>query len=262
MIRSTESMKYHLVIWKVCGQWNWPGRPAFYPVYGAAISIFCYILFPLGMFVQIFFALDYNEAIEIGCIFFTSLAGFKLWLVMRQRPLIVRIFQIMDQLDGQLVSGEYQAIVAAGVDRAKLVNVIGCFFNYTASVWLYAVKVWPTTNTHTLIWHFYVPFEYRQSAVVFHAVLFYQFVGTLFVAMVHSSVDALGGSMYAVLGAHLDVLERRMSRLGTDDDNNDGEDILKMTQNYWKRRETLKLKKIENYVQLGKCVETHKLCVE
>lgn len=248
----------------MCGMWQWDGPPTVYRIYGSVTTLLFYILYPLGLFVQVFFAANIYESIQIACIFFTSLCGFKLWLVMRQRRLIVQTFQILNDLDGQILTRQHYSTIVTGVDRAKLVNLFGCFINGTATCWVYLVKL--LENDRTLIWPFFVPFEYRENAMVFHVVLFYQFLGTVWVAFVHSSVDAIGGSMYSVLGAHMNVLEMRMSRLGVDDDDDtddvDDEISTKPKRLILDKKRKIELQKMQNYLELIKCVETHKLCLK
>lgn len=258
MTLSIQSLKYHMIIWKLCGMWDWDGRPKLYPIYGAIITILFYIIFPLGIFVQLFFTTNVYESVQILCILFTSGCGFKLWLVMRQRPLLNRIFELMEILDLQITTTEFHAVIMVGVRRAQIVNIVGCLFNYVTSILLYIAKL--IENDGTLIWPFYVPFNYRENAMIFHALLIYQFLGSMWAAMVHSTVDAVGGSMYSVLGAHLDVLGLRMSRLGANDheynEQYDGKRFKNCTNGKMER------KKLQNFKDLKKCVDTHKLCVQ
>lgn len=257
-------MKIHVLIWKLCGCWNWDERPALYPLYAFFIFFLFYFIFPLGMFVQFAFTKTLLEKIQVLCIAFTCFCGVKLWLVMRNRPLILKMFDIMDKLDEQIVSEEFQVIVMKGVRRAQLINVIGCTVNCIATCVLYVAKVFGNEEK-LLIWPSYVPFEYRDNEVLFQGILAYQFISSMWVSAVHATLDAIGGSYYSLLGAHLEVLDLRMSRLGIDDD-----DIayfgstkrINSTKNLNEYTKMLELKKIQNNAELNRCVELHKLCVE
>lgn len=252
MSLSIQSMKYHLIIWKICGMWNWDGRPKWYPAYSTAIFILFYIAFPLGMFVQLFFSTDVVQAIQTFMFLFTALCGLKLYIVMRQRPLIFRIFNLMDKLDSDISTDTYRATIKVGVQRAQLMNFAGFFINNSCTILLYLSKL--IANDRTLIWQFYFPFDHRQNSYIFHTVLFYQFLATVWNALVHSSIDALGGSMYTVIGSHLDVLGKRLANLGVDQNRMYFINAAQINQ--------LKKNHIQNEIELIKCVETHKLCAE
>lgn len=248
-------MKYHLVIWKICGLWNWEGRPQWYPAYSAVITLLFYVLFPLGMFVQLFFTTDIVQAIQTCMFLFTAMCGLKLYIVMRQRPLIFRIFNLMHKLDGFIGNDDdtYRTTIAAGVRRAQFMNFSGATINFTTTTLLYLSKL--IVNDGSLIWQFYFPFDHQRSAYVYHSVLFYQFAATIWNALVHSSIDALGGSMYTVIGSHLDVLGKRASNLGVEQSKpmyfNNVSDFIR-----------IKRMQLKNEKDLIKCIETHKLCAE
>lgn len=253
-------MNIHKQIWKVCGCWDWEGRPAWYPLYALIIYIFFYILFPLGMFVQFFYTTNMYGKVEVLCIAFTCLCGIKLWLIMRKLPLILELFELMDKLDKQIVSDEFEAIIMNGVRRAQFISAVGIIINGTASCVLYAARVFGYKQK-ILIWAFYVPFDYHNHEFRYQALLFYQFLATVWVALTHATMDAIGGSVYAVLEAHLEVLDLRMSRLGIDDDDNEMVEAANSTRKLLDNKKRLQLKKIQNCIDIRKCVELHQLCI-
>lgn len=254
MSLSVQSMKYHIIIWKVCGWWDWPERPFWYTAYGLFVSLFFYILFPLGMIIELWSTTDVFEAIHTMLFLFSALCGIKIWIVMRQKPLIHRIFEMMNTLDLEINSEEYRETIGAGVSKARFLNVILCYIYYTCVCLLYMAKL--IDNDGQLMWSFYLPFNYHRNPYIFHAVMFYQFVGTMFSAIVHSSVDAVGGSMYMVVGTHLELLGKRLANLGVNQ--------MAEGKNMFRNAGGKELEKAKRQCEqeLINCVSTHLLCVE
>lgn len=268
-LSSKKAMKLHVILWKVCACWNWSDRPVWYPLYALTIYALFYVIFPLGMFAQFPFSTTMFERIEITCIVFTCLSAIKLWLVMRKRPLIIEMFKLMDHLDEQIQTDEFHVIIMKAVRRSKLIIINGCVINCGASFVLYVTRTFGNEEK-LLTWVSYIPFEYRNDEIIFQAVLLYQFVGSIIVSLVHATLDTIGGSYYAVLGAHLEVLALRMSRLGTNRDNNelitaaDGNAVVRnanWTRTFIENRKMEKLKKHQNCVELSRCVQLHLSCI-
>lgn len=250
MSLSLQSMKFHIFTWKCSGFWSLNGNPGWYSVYGALVTIIFYVMFPLGMIMHLCYNItDLIEAIQVILFCFSALCGLKLWNIMLRKPLIDRIFILLHQLDrinGIVAEREYSKIIEAGIDRSQF-WIIVCFFFYNLdSILLYVAKL--ISNDRTLIWSFYVPFDYRSNAIVFHSVLFYQYVATAFMAMVHASTDSIGGSMYSIIGSHLDVLGKRLSCLGVE-----RSDCITIEEQLYRK---------ECELELGNCIKTHRLCIQ
>lgn len=259
--QSFQSMKYHIIIWKICGWWDWPERPVWYRAYGLSISLFFFILFPLGMIIHLVTSTtDVFDAIHTMLFLFSALCGIKIWIVMRQKPLLRRIFDMMDTLDKEINTDEHRRTIATGVQRARTVNIVLCYTYYICVSLLYLDKL--IENDGNLMWSFYVPFEYQHSKLVFHSVMFYQFVATMYSAIVHSSVDALGGSMYSVIGSHLDLLGKRLASLGVVASASDGQMVRKKNVFQNADRKAVEAARKQCERELSECVKTHLLCVE
>lgn len=212
-MRSIRSMDNHLIIWRVAGAWPWHSDyPIASGIYSLIMCTLFFVLFPLGMIIKLFLIDDVSEFVQTAVFLMTALCGIKMQFIQRDRHVVRRLFAMMDQMDEQIDTVEFASIRDKGVREASFFNKLLGATYYTTCVFLYtAVLLNPEP---VLIWSFWLPFDYRQSKLVYHAVLLYQIIGTTFAGMVNSSLDAYGGSMYSVLGSHLEVLGLRMQQLG------------------------------------------------
>lgn len=259
--RSFQSMKYHIILWKVCGWWDWPERPVWYRAYGLSISLLFYILFPLGMIVHLVTSTTgVSEAIQTMLFMFTALCGIKIWIVMRQKPMIRSIFQMMETLDEQIANDEHRHVMANGIRRARVVNIILWVTYFVCLCLLYLDKM--IENNGSLMWSSYVPFDYHRNKFKYHVVMIYQFLGTMYSALVHATVDSLGGSMYSVIGSHLDLLGKRLANLGVVETTVAGADGLQTVRRKIIFQKEVKVAQRQCERELSECVKTHLLCVE
>lgn len=255
---SLDSIKYHKIIWNICGYCDWPSGapPLWYTVYRNFVILFFLLCFPLGMIIKLTMTTDLFEAIDTMLFLLTALGGLKIWLVMHQKPLLHRIVQLLQTLDrqnydpGDVDQQQQHQIINAGIRRGQRVNLMLCLVYYSSTVLLYVTCL--IDNNHgQLMWSFYFPYDYANNAYVYHGLLFYQFAGTLFSAIIHSSVDSLAGSFYCVIGSHLELLGKRLENLGV------GVPRIKSH-----KRPVMAELRQDGDRELAHCVQIHLMCVE
>lgn len=203
------------------------------------------------MFVQLFLLDNIDEVIQTLLFFLSAMSGLKIWLVtVYNKPKILNLFSLMDQLDENIGNNVYhQETIKKGVQRAIFFNkfAIGLYFSSSTALWLDPLM----QSDRILIWLFWLPFDFKMNEIVYQTVLFYQYLGTLFAATVHSTIDSMAAGMYSVVGSHLDVLGQRMSNLGK----NRHEDQKINTPKYLEWQ-------ISCEKELKECVLVHQLCVQ
>lgn len=250
---SVKALRNHILIWKLFGCWDLDGeaRPMWYRMHSFFIIIVFFICFPLGLFIPLFRTGNMEEFIQTVLFLLTAMCGLRIWLVtVHHKPTIFHLFRLMDCLDAYI--GEdvrHQEIIKKGVQRATFYNKFDLCLYLCSSCILYTDAL--MKSNHALIWMYWVPFDYKKNEIVYHTVLFYQFLGTLFVATINPTIDSLAAAMYSVVESHLDVLGQRMANLGK----NRREDQMINTPKYLEWQKSCEK-------ELKECVLIHQLCVE
>lgn len=251
MRQSVQSLRNHILIWKLFGFWDLDGeaRPLWYRAYGFCISIVFCFCFPLGMFIKLFLLDNIEEFLQTLLFFLTSLIYLKMWLVtVYHKAKIFHLFSLMDRLDSYIGEDErHQETIKKAVKRATFFNTFEfslCSASST-TLWIDALM------KSDLIWLYWLPFDYKMSEIVYQTVLFYQYLGTVFNAIMHSTIDSIAAGMYSVVESHLNVLGQRMENLGK----NRREDQKINTPKYLEWQKSCE-------TELKECVLIHQLCVE
>lgn len=247
-------MNHHVTSWKLVGLWHWNGQPRFYPYYTVVVSLLFCILFPLAMAMELIFADDISEIINIIMFLPTALGGLKAFLIIRKRPVILEMFDLLQELDEQQLRTEpYRNLVRLGIEHSRRFIRVLIVVYFTSGISDYISPLLKTERV--LMWTAWYPFDTTARLAVYHSVLLYQFVATLYTATIIQSTDVFGGSIYCVVGAHLDVLGERIKGLGTK-----RTDLFNFSTQRMKRAEPNQLR-LEAETELKDCVRTHKLCV-
>lgn len=178
------------------------------------------VLFPLGMLINLFSIEDITEVLSTIVFLLIAMYGIKFWLTNRQKSLIQKMLVLMDKMDEQIDCNEYRKIRDNGVKNARwLAKGVALMYCFT-TVFLYGAAL--MNPERVLIWSFWFPFDYQRNVIVYHIVLTYQMLGTLYAAVGNSSMDTFGGTLYNVLGSHFIVLGLRLSNLGHHQSDNVG----------------------------------------
>lgn len=259
-IESIHSLKYHMLIWRLSGSWPInPGNSIISTVYSALIAIPFFIVFPLGITIQLFRINDISEFVQTLVFLLPALIGIKMSLVQSQRKLLRRIFAMMSSLDEQVQTVEYERIRNKGVKEAISVHTVLFITYFTTALFLFMATA--LGSNRELMWAFWLPFDHRKSALIYYAMLAYQCMATMFVGTVNSSLDSFGSSMYSMLVCHLEILGLRMQSLGeakhqlTKNDTNLGKTI--PVGNKLNRPQELSIED-----ELKNCVKIHSLIIE
>lgn len=194
-------MDFIIFSWKICGCWPIsPKYPRLSNAYSIIVIALFQILFPLGMLINLFSIDDISELLSTIVFLLIAMYGIKLWLFIQQKALIQEMFVLMDRMDEQIDCNEYQKIRDNGVKNADwLSKGVASMYGFT-TLFLYSAAL--LNPERVLIWSVWLPFDYQRNGLVFHIVLTYQMLGTVYAAFGNSSCDTYGGSLYNVLGSH------------------------------------------------------------
>lgn len=249
-------MNHHITSWKLVGLWQWDHHPRFYKLYILIVSILFYILFPFLMAVQLFYIEDLSELMDIIMILPTVLGGLKGLLIVQKRHMILEVFDILRQLDDQLTTDRYRDLVASAIKRSRRIirTLIVWYFTTVISGYI-SPLLKPEME---LMWVSWFPFDTSARRDVYHLVLLYQFIATLYMATIIQSTDVFGGSIYCIVGAHLDVLGERITALGA------RSEFSKLSydehRRKYRKKQWMLMKRSES--QLNDCIKTHLLCIK
>lgn len=206
---SLNLIQYHIFTWKLCGIWHWANEPKWYTVLSWLSLIFCAIIFPGTMLIQLFCIRQVYEIVEILTILPTALAGLKLCLMVRDREMIQALFDMLSKLDEQLQSTEH---IRDGIFGHKLFPIKLRIF-YLATATSYCI-IPHLSRERILVWNSWWPFDYANSTMLYYALNLFQTVSTYYIATILSSTDIFAGCVYNILAGHLEILAARMSTIG------------------------------------------------
>lgn len=208
-------MRYHIMVWKVCGLWTLPGNPRWYRVYCTVLYTVFYVLYPMCIALQLLFS-SFDEMIDILLILPTACAGMKGCFVIAKRRELRKLFALIEQMDEHVQAPEHRRMVAQVIGEAMtLVKVLSVFY-YSTVVSSFMVAF--LADERRFMWQSYYPFDYQHHLGVYYFFLFFQLVASFLVSFIYSSLDLYGSALYKVLGAHIDILGLKFRRLGKPDD--------------------------------------------
>lgn len=205
-------MNYHVTTWKLVGLWHWKEQPRFFTIYTIIATVFIYILFPLSIFLKLFFSNSIIETVDIILFFPTAMCGSKAYLIVRKRTEILEVFEMMKKLDEQITNEVFRHKIQMRARQSQRFIYLLASMYYMSSISNFLSAV--MNSKRVLVWASWYPFDATSDVDVYHGVLIYQFVATLYMATIIQSIDVFGGSIYCVLGGHLELLGERMSALG------------------------------------------------
>lgn len=205
-------MRYHIIVWKVCGLWNIPGNPWWYRVYCVVLYTIFYILYPLCIALQIMFTNSFDEMIDILLILPTACAGMKGCFVIAKRSELRKLFALIERMDEMLKDPEHQQMVEKQVrESLTLVKVLSVFYYSTV---MSSFMVAFLSEERQFMWQSYYPFDYQHNLGIYYFFLFFQLGASFLVSFIYSSLDLYGSALYKVLGAHIDILGMKFKVLG------------------------------------------------
>lgn len=252
---SQKLMNHHFISWKVVGLWpSTNERSQLYTAYSALITALFYIIFPLSMFLKLFFSNDIFEIVDIILFLPTAMAGLKAYLIVRKRSDILDLFEMMGKLDKQIDDGHNEfgrhTIHRRIRQSQRIIYTLACLY-YTSTLCDYLSAL--MNSERILVWVSWYPFDPTARLEVYHGLLIYQFVATFYLATIIQSIDVFGGSIYCILGGHLEVLGARMEALGRR-----RQDIVRK----WPpQRQSVQDQLKECESMLSDCIDVHHLCV-
>lgn len=117
---SMAAMPYHLQVWQNCGLWHHSCQPRWYRWYTVFLVIFVYILFPLSIGIQLASTQSVEEFTANLLILPMAAFCIKCSLIAINRPNIVELFEILQEMDKCIRLGEHRGYGAITADNFNL----------------------------------------------------------------------------------------------------------------------------------------------
>lgn len=253
--QSMNVMKYHILVWKICGVWPPDHKPLWYTFYSIILFGIVFAIFPSLIVLNLFIVTNLNGVIETLLPCSTcALASIKAYLIYQNRKELVNLFDIIRQLDAAVKTEEERNLIGKALKESKQLIILFSFLYYGGvnSAFLLAFL----SKDTILMWPSWFPFSYENNMTLYNCIIFYQYISSLFVAIIDTSADLYGSCLNKVLRAHLEVLGMQLETLGFA--HNDKEKL----QNF-----ELELRNNEsnadliNLNQLKDCAIYHNLCI-
>lgn len=211
--QSMNVMKYHILVWKICGVWPPDHKPLWYKFYSIILFGIVFLIFPSLIVLNLFVVTNLNGVIETLLPCSTcALASIKGYLIFQNRNKLEKLFDIIRQLDAAVKTDEQRNLIETALKESKKLVIFFSFLYYGGvnSAFLLAFL----SKDTILMWPSWIPFNYEYSMILYNCIIFYQYISSLFVAIIDTSADLYGSCLNKVLRAHLDVLGMQLEHLG------------------------------------------------
>lgn len=252
MKSSMVAMRYHIRVWQICGIWPpaaTGGWRRFYPAYAVCVFGALFVVFPGCMVLNLLKVPNLSAVVATMLICSTCvLASVKGGFIVYNRLHIRRLFACLDAMDACLIDERQKMLIERTCRESRALIIMLSVLYYAGVNSSFAlsqineadaepVLMWPS-------WYPGVPWQHGPRWVL-AVVLAYQYVASIAVALLDSSVDLYGAALHKVLGAHIDGLALRLGELGG---GSDGQQKPANVELHWRR-------------QLRACVRHHQLCL-
>lgn len=233
-------MGYHIRTWKICGIWSHKDQPRWYAVYAVLLFGVVYCIFPTCMLLKLIFVSSIKEVIETLMVCSTcALASVKGVIVMSKKKKLLQLFALLDQLDATgIKTDDHRNIVEVAIreSRSLIYLLCCCYYFGCCSAFIFCLL----GSEPKLLWPAWFPLiPYEDGDGVFYVLLVYQYICSMFAALIDSSLDVYGSALNKTLGAHLDVLGIRLKGLGERKSN-----------------------PIQLEAELNECIEYYSICIK
>lgn len=248
-----KAMNFHRLAWKICGLWYGTNPSYWYIAYATCMATAFYIVFPLFIAFQLFFANSLKEIIEILLILPTAMVGIKAILIHINRRKLLCVFDVLEQMDKFVIkSSAHCAIVHEQLKGSRLLVFLLSAEYYTSVLSQFCLAVMAHERLFMWAMPSWHPFDYQHNAWIYYALLSYQMLASSFIAFTSSSMDVYGLALYKVLGAHVDILGLKLKNLGKPRLAQDKGDGLAAS---------ILLDKQSSERDLYECIDYHNLCI-
>lgn len=249
-----QSMRYHIIVWTVCGLWNIAGDPLWYRIYKFFLTLIFYFLYPLCIAIQLMFTESFNEMIDILLILPTACAGVKGFFVILKRKKIKALFRLMEDMDQLIDSDEHRHVLDVQLNGSiLLVKILSCIY-YSTVVSSFLVAF--LAEERRFIWQSYYPFDHQHNLGIYYFFLLFQLMASFLVSFIYSSLDVYGSALYKMLGAHIDILGDKLRHLGTI------KSLAKVQAAYGAVELSEAMKSAKYASDLKQCVLYHNYCIQ
>lgn len=167
------------------------------------------------MLLKLIFVSSIKDVIETLMVCSTcALASVKGVIVMSKKRKLLELFSILDQLDvAGIRTDDHRKMIELAIreSRSLIYLLCCCYYFGVCSAFVFCLM----GNEPKLLWPAWFPFiPYEDGDRVFYVLLVYQYICSMFAALIDSSLDVYGSALNKTLGAHLDVLGMRLRSLG------------------------------------------------
>lgn len=243
---SMQIMKPHYIIWRVCGIWPLPSDNMLYRVYCIFMHITCFFLFNLVILLGIGHANGMNDVIDIILPSTTLvLVSIKSLLLLRNQAKVKVLFDIIQQLEVSTKNMPLERAIMQQNKRSITKLFIGLNIGCFASLLMIFIAT-ILSNPRKLLWDSYVPFEWEHtgSTKPYWIAMTFQTSCNFFLAILYSTVDGSGPSLFSIFTTFLEILGSRLENIG--------------------KQKTINLTE-DDYVyaeeELHECIRYHSLCL-
>lgn len=208
----------HIFMMRVSGIWPMANDSRWYKWLTIAYFLFAGILFPLSLFVNIFYDISIESA--MGQCFTALVCGggaFKTGVMYWQRKSIRDLFRIHAGLLRDVVghhTASYDRIARMNV---RLHTILGTLY---AGSWCncFMQSLFYAPDRRLFASTLYLPYEFARNHAVFSTLLMYQLVFSLLINLWLSTQDILPVALINITCFHVTQLKERLRTLGSEVD--------------------------------------------
>lgn len=214
-MNSRESLKWHILFFKICGVWHPEHGSILYTLWSLFFSFIVYIAFSISLLVCVFFVDSVNKIVDHMII--TSsviMVAVKAYNVLVMRKQFDELLILMQELDDSTTIEEHRNIFQPIFKESDFLFKFFCF-SYLSTWSAIALQVivsppdertWPSTYLY--------PIKYLHHPFIYVGGLFCQGISNFFVCSMDVAEDTYGASLLHILGGHIMALGQRLSDLG------------------------------------------------
>lgn len=205
-------VKPHVFFLRITGAWPSKNRSFLYIMLTIAYFSLIGILFPMSQFINIFYAVSIDEAMDFS---FLSVAcwgpAFKMFVMYSQQENIRKLFRMHeDMMRGNRSDELFSQITRNNVNMFKF--FLSLYLATWAAVVIQIIFSKPENGAWASTSH--LPHEFAKDATVYLTVLVYQIIGNFSIIIWTAIVDTYPIALIILTCGHVSDLKTRLRNLG------------------------------------------------
>lgn len=217
---SVDSLKYHILSFRVCGLWPNLNGGWLYDCWSALFLICVAFGFPLSQLVCVIFVDSVDGVVEqlllTSTVAIASAKGFNIYI---QKRRLAKLFGILNGMDDELAidsKSKYKEVF----DPLKKIGTVLSFMFLGAygTAWaILAVQVILSTPEKRAGWSstYLYPSEYLHKPSIYVGGLFYQGASNLILCAVDAALDTMPVILLNILVGHIEMLKILLREIDT-----------------------------------------------